>query len=120
MSEELKDRTKRFGLDVIRLCAGLPRRQECLVIGRQVIRSATSVGANYRSALRARSRAEFVSKLAIAEEEADETLYWLELLQELLPARTEELGRLSREAGELLAIVVASKKTAKSRQESVS
>ena len=77
------------------------------------MRSATSVGANYRAACRARSRADFVAKLALVEEEADESLYWLELLKELNVPASEKIVRLMSEAGELVSIVVASKKTAR-------
>jgi four helix bundle protein len=77
------------------------------------MRSATSVGANYRAACRARSRADFVAKLALVEEEADESLYWLELLKELNVPAGEDIVRLMSEAGELVSIVVASKKTAR-------
>ena len=77
------------------------------------MRSATSVGANYRAACRARSRADFVAKLALVEEEADESLYWLELLKELNVPAGEDVVRLMSEAGELVSIVVASKKTAR-------
>jgi len=110
---DLKERTKRFALDIIRLCAALPRKQELLVISRQLMRCATSVGANYRSAQRAKSRADFIAKLAIVEEEADECLYWLELLEALGAASEAELRRLRDEADQLVAIVVASKKTAR-------
>ena len=79
---EFKKRTKEFALRVIRLVSALPRNRSADVIGRQLLRSATSICAKYRAACRGRSRAEFRSKLAIAEEEADETLYWLELVAE--------------------------------------
>ncbi len=78
--EELKTRTKAFAVRVIRLVDALPRSLAAQVVGRQLLRSATSVGANYRAACRAQSRAEFAAKLSIVVEEADETLYWLELL----------------------------------------
>ena len=78
--DELKRRTRRFALDVIRLVDSLPRSKTTEVIGRQLLRSATSVGANYRAACRARSSADFVSKMGIVEEEADESMYWMELL----------------------------------------
>jgi four helix bundle protein len=81
--EELKDRTKKLALDVIRFCSRLPQKQDFWVISKQLIRSATSVGANYRSACKAKSKLDFIAKLAIVEEEADETLYWLELIEEL-------------------------------------
>ena len=110
---ELAARTRRFALDVVKFCGGLPRGMEYQVISRQLLRAATSVGANYRSACRAKSRADFVHKLATVEEEADECCYWLELLSELEPRQQPELKRLLGEAGELTAIVVASRKTAR-------
>jgi four helix bundle protein len=116
MRSDLPARTRRFALDVIRLCSQLPRRAEYQVIGRQLLRSATSVGANYRAVCRARSRADFIAKLAIVEEEADESAYWMELLNELPHGQTPELERLRNEAGQLVAITVASRKTAKRRQ----
>jgi len=113
MNTDLTTRTRRFALDVVRFCSRLPKQAEYQVIGRQLLRSATSVGANYRSACRARSRADFVAKLAIVEEEADESVYWMELLQELPRGSTPELVRLRDEAWQLVAIAVASKKTAR-------
>lgn len=110
---DLKDRTKRFALDVIRFCAGLPQKQEFWIIGRQLIRSASSVGANYRSACRAKSTADFIAKLSIVEEEADESMYWMELLEELEMKQHKELRRLKGEADQLISIIVASKKTAR-------
>lgn len=112
-NKDLKIRTRDFGLRVIRLVDALPRRKSTTVIGNQLLRSATSVGANYRSACRGRSRAEFISKLNIALEEADESLYWLELLTEakLLPA-TQLLGLID-EANQLVAILTTSTKTAR-------
>lgn len=78
--EDLKERTKMFALEIIRLTEKLPKNRIADVLSRQFLRSGTSVGANYRAACRARSRADFISKMGIVEEEADETLYWLELL----------------------------------------
>jgi four helix bundle protein len=79
---ELKERTKKFALRVIRLVEALPNGRLCDTIARQILRSGTSVGANYRAACRARSNADFVSKMGIVEEELDECLYWLELLSD--------------------------------------
>ena len=112
---ELKLRTKRFALRVIKLVESLPKRTSASVLGRQMARSGTSVGANYRSACRGRSKAEFASKIGICAEEADETVYWLELIQEaeLLPAA--RLEDLLREANELTTIFIASSRTAKGR-----
>src|SRR2546422_3229638 len=110
---DLKDRTKAFALAAIRIVETLPRSQIGRVIGDQLVRSATSVGANYRSACRARSRKDFIAKMGIVEEEADETAFWLELLDECGLAPATRLVPLSREAGELLAITVASIRTAR-------
>jgi len=111
--EDLQQRTKRFALAILRLTEMLPTGRAASVLGRQLLRAATSVGANYRAACRARSRADFVAKMGIVEEEADESCYWLELLREaqLVPAEAAE--RLLQEAQELVAIAVASIKTAR-------
>ncbi len=113
--DEMMSRTKRFAVDVIRYCAKLPNSEECRIISRQLMRAATSVGANYRSDHRGRSKAEFVAKLGIVEEEADESGYWLELLEELVAGNGDERHRLHREAHEIVAIVVAAKKSARQR-----
>ncbi len=112
--DELKGRTKAFGVRVIRLATNLSHDPASRVIGNQILRSGTSVGANYRSACRARSRADFTDKMAIVEEEADETLYWLELLAESGLVKVEQLQPLMAEAGELVAIVAKSRMTARS------
>jgi len=109
-----KERTKNFGLAVIRLVEKLPKTRTADVIGRQILRSATSVGANYRAACRAKSTADMLNKLKIVEEEADETLYWLELLQETSPM--PEIPTLAKEGNELLAMTVASIKTLRLRK----
>ena len=114
---ELQQRTKAFALAVIRLIGALPRSPQAGVIGRQLLRAATSVGANYRAACRARSRAEFVSRIAVVEEEADESLYWLELLSESRIVNGDRLDDLMKEANELTAIFVASGRTAKRHPE---
>ncbi len=111
--DELKLRTKTFALRIIRLVSLLPRNQAAQVLGGQLLRSGTSVGANYRAACRARSRADFAAKLAIVEEEADEMLYWLELLVESGLVKLERLGGLMKEADELVAIFTAARKTSK-------
>jgi four helix bundle protein len=113
---ELKARTQRFALDAIRLSYSLPRDSVGSVIGRQLLRSATSVGANYCAACRARSRSDFIAKLKIVEEETDETAYWLELLDESKTLPAARLSRLLGEADELLRIVVSSIRTARVRQ----
>ena len=109
----MKARTMQFALRAIRLCRNIPASQEGRVIGRQLLRSATSVGANYRAACRARSKADFVSKLAIVLEEADETLFWLELLVQANIMPEEKLKLLIQEANELVSIFVTSLRTAK-------
>jgi four helix bundle protein len=108
---ELKGRTKRFALEVIRLFSELPRGTAGEVIGKQILRSATSVGANYRAACRGRSRADFAAKMGIVIEEADETAYWLEIIQEAGLIPLERLASLRQEADELTAIFVAARKT---------
>jgi four helix bundle protein len=110
--DELKQRTKAFALRITKLSEVLPRTPSAIVIQKQIVRSGTSVGANYRAACRARSRADFASKLAIAEEEADETLYWLELLADSGFIKAERLAELQQEADELVAIFTSSRKTA--------
>ncbi len=110
---ELKGRTKAFALRAMKLVDALPKSPAGRTIGHQLVRSATSVGANYRAACRGRSKAEFVAKLGIALEEADESAYWIELIVEgqLLPA--QRLEPLLSEANELAAILTASIKSAK-------
>lgn len=117
-SSRLRARTKQFALAVIRFVDALPRDRVTDHVGRQALRSASSVGANYRAACRARSEAEMAAKLGIVEEEADETQFWLELLTE--SGRTEpELTRpLIQEADEIVRMVVASIKTIKGRRSS--
>ncbi len=116
-SDELKKRTKEFALRVIRLVESLPRGRTVDVIGRQLLRSGTSVGANYRAACRAKSAADFISKMGTVEEEADESLYWMELLIEAKIVEPDKLESLMNEADELLAITVSSINTARKRKE---
>jgi len=110
---DLRLRTKQFALAIIRLCRSLPRSEEARILGKQLLRSGTSVGANYRAACRARSKAEFVAKLGIVLEESDETVFWLELLQESHVGSPESVRQLAKEADELTSIFVASLRTAK-------
>ena len=112
-SSEMKKRTKAFALRVIRLVEALPKNRVADVVVRQLLRCGTSVGANYRAACRARSQADFVAKLGIVEEEADESVYWMELLVEAGMVESAKLESLMKEADELLAITVASIKTAR-------
>jgi four helix bundle protein len=113
---EFQARTMRFALDVLRCYARLPSGSQYGVIGRQLIRSATSVGANHRAALRSRSRADFIAKMGLVEEEADESMYWMDLLLALGTRSDPEWRRLREEANQLVSIVVASRKTAKQRR----
>jgi four helix bundle protein len=113
---ELRDRTKRFALNVISFCKSLPNAAECRVIRNQLLRSATSVGSNYRAACHARSRKDFIAKLALVEEEADESQFWLELLNEMNVSSGDRVRRLQNEAHEITSIIVASKKTARKQQ----
>lgn len=111
--DDLAERTKRFAVAVLRFCARLPAKKEFQVVRGQLGRSGSSVGANYRAARRSKSLADFINKLSIVEEEADESAYWLELLGELGLADDAERIRLYGEANQLAAIMVASKKTAR-------
>ncbi len=112
-AKELQARMKSFALRIIRMFRSLPKTEEARILGRQVLRSGTSVAANYRAACRARSKAEFVAKLGVVVEEADETVFWLELLVESGIVAREKLADLLEEADELLAIVAASRRTAR-------
>ncbi len=110
---QLKKRTKDFAKNIIELCRKLPDNREGRLIGNQVFRSGTSVAANYRAACRNTSKAEFISKLSIVGEEADETLFWLELIKEMKTLQNSLLDDLTKESDELVAIVVSSIRTAK-------
>jgi len=115
---ELLTRTKAFGLRILKLVDHLPRSTSGRAIGNQLVRSGTSVGANYRAACRSRSRAEFAAKLGVVAEEADETVYWLEVIRDgnLLPAK--KLTELLKEADELTAIFTAGRRTSSRNQTS--
>jgi four helix bundle protein len=114
--EDLKRRTKQFSLRVIRLCDTLPSKPAARVIANQLLRSATSVGANYRAACRARSNADFISKIGVVLEETDESGYWLDLLVESGLVTRQRLSDLLRETEELIAIFAASKITASGKR----
>jgi four helix bundle protein len=116
--EDLKCRTRQFALAVIGLVDSLPRGRIADVLGQQLLRSGTSVGANYRAACRARSVADFIAKMGLVEEELDESAYWMELLVEARVTSSDKVEPLVRESDELLAITVSSIKTAKARRES--
>src|SRR5437868_8086603 len=117
-SDALKDRTKKFALRIIKLVGALPKTTSGRAVANQLVRSGTSIGANYRAVCRARSRAEFIAKIGIVVEEADETVFWLELLAESGLVRRERLEDLKEEANELLAIFSASQLTAKRKRAS--
>jgi four helix bundle protein len=114
--DNLKDRTKKFALRIIRLVEALPKGKATDVIGKQLLRSGTSVGANYRAACRAKSTADFISKMGIVEEEADESIFWMELLIDSKLVAKERLLDLMEEAGEIVSIIVASIKPARRRK----
>ena len=113
---DLVHRTRSFALRIIRLYAALPKTTEAQVIGKQLLRSGTSVGAHYREGRRSRSTAEFISKVEGGLQELDETMYSLELLIESGIIKEERMKDICRESNELMAILVASAKTAKKRK----
>ena len=115
-ADEFRNRTKTFSLRVVRLVEALPKSRTADVIGRQLLRCGTSVGANYRAACRAKSPADFVAKLAIVEEECDEAIYWVELLVEAGVMDEQRVADLKAKANEILSMVVASIKTARPRK----
>jgi len=110
--KELQRRTKQFALRVLKVVAALPRSIEGRAIGNQLVRSGTSVGANYRAACRGRSKAEFIARLGTVEEEADESAFWLEIIIEAGLLKEQRVESLLQEANELVAIMVASRKSA--------
>lgn len=112
-SEKLKNRTKQYAINVLQMVDSLPASRTVDIIGKQLIRSASSVGANYRAACRARSKADFISKITIVEEEADESQYWLELLLSLGKVKSTDVEPLHKESMELTAIFTATGKTSK-------
>ena len=115
-AEEFKARTKKFAVDIIIYCKSLPKSEESFIIKKQLIRSATSVAANYRAVCRARSDAEFFSKLSVVVEEADETVFWLEMIQEAEISKNKQTVTLYNEATEILKIVAKSRKTVKDKK----
>ena len=112
-SEQLKDRTKRFAVTIVHLFRSLSKTDEACILGKQLLRSGTSVAANYRAVCRARSKAEFISKMGIVVEEADETVFWLELLAEAKVVEEKNVEKIKTEANELLAIFASPFHTAK-------
>ncbi len=113
---ELKARTKQFGLDIMNLVDGLPKATTGRALGSQLVRSGTFVGANYRAACRSRSKAEFIAKIGIVAEEADESAFWLELIMDGGILKPKLVSPLHQEAEELTAIFTASGRTAKTRK----
>jgi four helix bundle protein len=111
--DEMKKRTKAYANRVVKLCSALPENWIARTPGKQLLRSGTSVGANYRAVCRAKSNPDFINKLRIVEEECDESLFWMELLMDNKLVKTGRLDQLMKEANELLAIVVSSAKTAR-------
>jgi four helix bundle protein len=114
--EQLRDRTKAFAIRIVGLFRSLPKSDEARIMGKQLLRAGTSVAANYRAVCRARSRAEFISKIGVAVEEADETVFWLEILVETGVIPRVRMEELLAEANELLAILAASQRTARAGQ----
>ena len=112
----MQNQTKQFHIDIIKLCEDLPRNAAGFETAKQVIRSAGSVGANYRATVRAKSKADFIYKIAIALEEADESMYWLEVMRDANMKTGDEIERLIKEANELTAIFAATDKTAKEKK----
>ncbi len=116
--EEMKNRTKAYANRVVRLCQALPNSWVARTLGSQLLRSGTSVGANYRAVCRAKSAADFINKLRVVEEECDESLFWMELLADNGLIKPSRLVKLMQEEDEILAIIVSSSKTARSSQRS--
>jgi four helix bundle protein len=111
--QDLRSRTKEFAKRIVRVFRSLPRSAEAQVMGRQLLRSGTSVAANYRAVTRARSKAEFIAKIGVVVEEIDETVFWLEMLVECGCIPEKKMQDLLQEANELLAIFAASQRTAR-------
>ncbi|MDX2190128.1 MAG: four helix bundle protein [Bacteroidota bacterium] len=118
MQEELKLRTKNIVIEIIKLIDSVPNTISGRAIANQIIRSATSIGANYRAACRAKSTADFVNKLKIVEEEADETMYWLEIIEESQLLKSTNIDSLKKEINEIISIVVSSIKTLRNKENS--
>jgi len=112
-AEALRERTKQFAIGIVKLFRSLPRTAEAFVLGKQLLRCGTSVAANYRAACRARSKPEFISKIGVVVEEADETVFWLELLTETGVIPRSRMDDMLQEANELVRIFSASQQTAK-------
>ncbi|MFN2313931.1 MAG: four helix bundle protein, partial [Bacteroidales bacterium] len=109
MKEQIQLRTKKLAIGIVRMCGMLPKTDSNKIISRQLIRASCSVGANYRAVCRAKSSADFINKLSVVEEEADESIFWLELLRELETQFSETISVNIREMTEILSIVVAAR-----------
>ena len=116
---EFKERTRDVALRVIRMVDALPKSDGSSVIGKQLLRSGTSIGANYRAACRSKSTADMIAKMAIVEEEADETLYWIDLLVAARMIPANRVASLEKEVNEILAMIVASIKTLRSKSAAI-
>ena len=117
-SEVLRQRTKLFAIEIVKLISLFPKNTASFVIGNQLCKSGTSIAANYRAATRARSDAEFYSKICICVEESDETVFWLEIIEESGLTQNVDLSFLKKEANEILSILASTKKTLKAKQQS--
>ena len=113
MQIQIKNRTKQIGVKIIKLVDDLPNKPSTTIIAKQIIKSSTSIGANYRAACRAKSKPDFINKLKIVEEETDETIYWLEILDECSLIMRDKISDLIKETHEILSIIVASINTTK-------
>jgi four helix bundle protein len=118
-AEKFRNRTKRFALDNIKLFQSLPKTEEARILGRQLLRSSTSVGSNYRAVCRARSDKEFFAKLSICVEEADECVFWLELLSDSGISNDELTHTLTRESLEIIAVLAKSRKSFKDNRKNL-
>jgi four helix bundle protein len=114
--EQMRNRTKEFAKQIVTLCRQLPENREGRLIGNQIFRSGTSVGSNYRAVCRARSKADFIAKIGLVLEETDETLYWLELIDETKIMKNGALKEIKKEANELVAIFVSTVNKARTRK----
>ena len=119
-AEELRNRTRDFAIRIVKMTDGLTRRLSTDILAKQLVRCSTSVGANYRAACRARSHSEFIAKIQIVQEEADEAQYWLELLFRVGVLNEKEYALLEREAGELTAIFTSAAATARKNKSTLS
>jgi four helix bundle protein len=115
-NEQLRERTKRFAIRIIRLFRALPEKADAQIVGKQLLRCGTSVAANYRAVCRARSKAEFIARLGVVAEEADESLFWLEMIEESKMLNPKLLEEILKEARELAPIFSASLKTARNNR----